>query len=114
MRNWQPILLGAVLTACDSPIHAAGVVRDGRGVGVPGATVSVWRVEQSGAARGQTDSTGHFAVVHTGSPRGRVTVQACHSGYAIVQQAWADERGIPDTIVLVLRQPAVADAADGC
>ena len=114
MRDWQSILLVAVLTACDSPVHAAGVVRDGRGVGVPGTTVSVWRVEQSGAARGQTDSTGHFAVVHTGGPRGRVIVQACHPGYAVVQQAWADERAVPDTIVLVLREPALADAAGGC
>ncbi len=102
------------MAACDSPIHAAGGVRDERAVGVPGTTVSVWRVEQSGAARGQTDSTGHFEVVHTGGPRGRVIVQACHPGYAIVQQAWDDERAIPDTIVLVLRERAMADAAGGC
>lgn len=114
VRNWQSFILGAVMAACDSPIHAAGGVRDERAVGVPGTTVSVWRVEQSGAARGQTDSTGHFEVVHTGGPRGRVIVQACHPGYAIVQQAWDDERAIPDTIVLVLRERAMADAAGGC
>ena len=114
MRNWESVVLVVVLTACDPPIHAAGVVRDGRGVGVPGATVSVWRVDQSGAARSQTDSTGHFAVVHTGGPRGRVIIQACHPGYAVVQQAWASERAIPDTIVLVLTEPDVADAARGC
>lgn len=114
MRYWQSILLVAVLTACDSSVHAAGVVRDGHGVGVPGATVAVWRVDQSGAARGQTDSTGHFAVVHTGGPRGRVIVQACHRGYAVAQQAWANERAIPDTIVLVLKDATVADVAGGC
>jgi hypothetical protein len=114
MRDWQCILLVAVCAACNSAVHAVGVVRDGRGVGVPGATVSVWRVEQSGAARGQTDSTGHFEVVHTGGRRGRVIVQACHDGYGIVQQAWPDERAIPDTIVLVLKDSALRKAARGC
>ena len=114
MRIGQSILLAAVLTACESPINAAGVVRDARGDGVRGATVSVWRVNQPGAARGQTDSTGHFAVVHTGGRRGRVIVQACYPGYAIVQRAWATEREIPDTIVLVLKEPAAAAVAAGC
>ena len=114
MRIWQLILLLTAVAACDSPIHAVGVVRDERGLAVPGATVSIWRVEQSGAASGQTDSTGHFAVVHTGGPRGRVIVQACRPGYAMAQQAWPDERAIPDTIVLVLKEPVVADAAGGC
>jgi protocatechuate 3,4-dioxygenase beta subunit len=114
MRNWQASFLITVLTGCDSPVHAAGVVRDGRGVGVPGATVSVWRVEQSGASRGQTDNTGHFAVVHTGGPRGRVIVQACRPGFAVVQQAWPNERVMPDTIVLVVRESAPGDAASGC
>ena len=114
MRSWQCLLLAVVLTACESPVHAAGVVRDARGAGVPGATVSVWRTSQPGAARGQTDSTGHFAVDQTGGRRGRVVVQACAPGYAIVQKAWASERDIPDTIVLVLRAPAVPAVAAGC
>ena len=114
MPYCQAIILVAVLTACDSSVHAAGVVRDGRGIGVPGATVAVWRVDQSGAARGQTDSTGHFAIVHTGGPRGRVVVQACGRGYAIAQQAWATEKAIPDTIVLVLKESTAGDATGGC
>lgn len=44
---------------------------------------------------------------------GKPTVPAT-LGYAIVQQAWDDERAIPDTIVLVLRERAMADAAGGC
>ncbi len=114
MRRWRSIFLAALLMACESPIHAEGVVRDARGAGVPGATVAVWRVNQPGAARGQTDSTGHFAVDHTGGRRGRVIVQACYPGYAIVQETWANERDIPDTIVLVLRAPAAAVVAAGC
>jgi protocatechuate 3,4-dioxygenase beta subunit len=115
MRRCQSLLLlAAVLAACESHIHATGVVRDARGAGVPGATVSVWRANQPGAARGQTDSGGHFAVDHTGGRRGRVVVQACYPGYAIVQKAWANERDIPDTIVLVLRSPAPAAVAAGC
>ena len=114
MRNWPTVLLAAVLVACESPVHVAGVVRDASGAVVPGATVSVWRMNQPGNARGQTDSTGHFAVVHTGGRRGRVIVQACYPGYTIVQEGWASEREIPDTIVLVLKASAAPDVAAGC
>ena len=114
MRYWPSVLLVAVLAACQSSVHAVGVVRDARGTGVRGATVSVWRASQPGAARGQTDSAGHFEVVHTGGRRGRVIVQACYPGYAIVQRSWATERELPDTIVLVLRDPAPPDVAAGC
>jgi len=114
MRNWQPILLGAALAACDSSVHAAGVVRDTRGVGIPGATVVVWRVEQSGAARAHTDSGGHFNLARDGSSRGRVVIQACHPGYAIAQQAWVSEQDIPDSIVLVLSERTATDTVRGC
>ena len=114
MRNWRPILLGVALTACDPSVHTKGVVRDARGVGIAGATVVVWRVEQSGAARAQTDSSGHFALARTGSNRGRVVIQACHPRYAIAQQAWASELTIPDTIVLVMSERAATDTVRGC
>jgi len=95
-------------------VHAQGVVRDTSGVGIPAATVTVWLADDPRIERVRTDSTGHFTLSRFGSTEGRVVIQACHSRYGLAQQAWEDERQIPDSVVLTLRGRPFTDPLGGC